>query len=120
MHHAQLLAAAMQKQQAYHPLLAALGYYTEQRPRLLHKIRMVVHVFPWDPWDDRSLACGIPSERSRHPAETLSGSSRADSTYLCSSVSLSAQGALRGSSRTCQARPGIPESCPGYGAASIL
>jgi hypothetical protein len=53
--------------------------------------------------DDRSLACGIPPEVSRHPAETLAGSSRANSTCLCPSIPLSSQGALRGSSRSCSA-----------------
>ncbi len=39
MHQAQLLAAAIRKQQTYHPLVEGLSYYTEQS--------WVVHVFPW-------------------------------------------------------------------------
>jgi hypothetical protein len=36
---AQLLAAAIRKQQTYHPLVEDLSYYTKQG--------WVVHVFPW-------------------------------------------------------------------------
>jgi hypothetical protein len=38
-HSAQLLAAAMRKQQKYLPLLEALSYYSEQG--------WAIHVFPW-------------------------------------------------------------------------
>jgi hypothetical protein len=38
-HHAQLLAAAIRKQQVYQPLVEALSHYTDQG--------WVVHVFPW-------------------------------------------------------------------------
>ncbi len=39
MYPAQLLAAAMRKQQTYLPLLEALSYYSEQG--------WIIHVFPW-------------------------------------------------------------------------
>jgi hypothetical protein len=41
-HHAQLLTAAMRKQQTYHALVEGLGHYTEQG--------WVVHVGVGDPW----------------------------------------------------------------------
>jgi hypothetical protein len=87
-HHGQLLAADMRKQQAYHSLMEAVGYYTEQG--------WVVHVFLWvvgsrGMLDTLHVEYFLKFTTSRG---NIGGSSRTNSTCLCSSVSLSSQGAL--------------------------
>ncbi len=68
-------------------------------PGLLYRTMMGCARLPVggrDQSHDKPLVCGIPAQVSGHPEETLASSRRADSTCLCSSVSLSPTGCSSG------------------------